>query len=332
MNTETDFDLLISPPEVMRYSFSSAKKWATYAKEYYNLDWHEQYEIRYQELKAEWKAYKEKRLKSCFRRDILIKEDAESGDCKHKFSRCGEADCPFCGPYQVNLIKTGLAHALDTNGGELRKVVLASNEERAKLVRKYGGKDKVAATPIELDNGKVIFEVLVATNDKIGTPYTRDDLDKDDMVRWTKTMYGYNKSGELHNLPKKPKVASGNDEPIEDEIEVPTQSWTVDFSKCNERTGLGLTHDAWAEVVIKKSIQDTIDLRPSDLPTLKQALKERRQAREDAIKAIGGVIFDVEYRKNRVRLSHIDWSVSAMRVQDWQGDVYFAQIRQAVPS
>lgn len=319
-----DFDLLISPPEIMRQSFSSAKKWANYGSEFYGLNWHEQYQIRYQELKREWNAYKDKRLKSCSRRDILIKEDAESGDCKHKFSRCGEADCSFCGPYEVSLIKSGLAKSIDDNGGELRKVALGTEKERAKLVREYG-KGKIAATPIELDNGQVVFEILVATDKEIGIPYTKDDLEKDDMVRWTKTVYGYNKSGDLHKLPKKPVSSSLADDKAEDEIEVPTQQWVVDFSKCNEKTGLGLTNDAWAEVVIKKSIQDTINLRPSDLPTLKQALEERRQAREVAILAIGGVIFDVEYRKNRVRLSHIDWSVSAKRVQDWKGDVYFAR-------
>lgn len=329
MNPETDiiedFDLLLSPPEVMRHSFTSAKKWANYAREYYNLDWHEQHEIRYQELKQEWKAYKDKRLKSCFRRDILIKEDAESGDCKHKFSRCGEADCPFCGPYEVNLIKSGLAKSIDDNGGELRKVALGTEKERARLVREYG-KGKVAATPIELGNGQIVFEILVATDKEIGIPYTKDDLEKDDMVRWTKTVYGYNKSGDLHKLPKKPVSSAIEDDKKEDEIEVATQSWIVDFSKCNERTGLGMTNDAWAQVVINKSIQDTIDLRPSDLPTLKQALEERRQAREAAILAVGGVIFDVEYRKNRLSLSNVDWARSAERVENWKGDVYFARI------
>lgn len=321
--TEFDFDLLLSPPEIMRHSFSSAKKWANYAKEYYDLDWNEQYQIRYKELKQEWNAYKEKRLMSCFRRDILIKEDAESGDCKHKFSRCGEADCPFCGPYEVNLIKSGLTKSIDDNGGTLRKITLTTNEERAKLVRKYG-KLKVATTPIELDNGQVIFEALVATDDEVGMPYTKSDLDKDDMVRWTKTTYGYNKSGDLHKLPKKPVSSAIEDDA--NKIEVPVQSWVVDFSKCNEKTGLSMTNDAWAEVVINKSIQDTINLRPSDLPTLKQALEVRRQAREAAILAIGGVIFDVEYRKNRLSLSNVDWSRSAERVKDWKGDVYFARI------
>lgn len=322
MTVDLDYQVDLVPPEIMRQSFTSAKKWADYAKEYYGLDWHEQYQIRYQELKQEWKTYKDKRLQSCLRRDILIKEDAESGDCKHKFSRCGEADCPFCGPYEVSLIKLGLAKSIDDNGGILRKVALGTEKERAKLVREYG-KGKIAATPIELDNGQIVFEILVATDKEIGIPYTKDDLDKDDMVRWTKTVYGYNKSGDLHKLPKKP-VSS----PVEDkkEDEVPIQSWVVDFSKCNEKTGLSMTNDAWAEVVINKSIQDTINLRPSDLPTLKQALEERRQARETAILAIGGVIFDVEYRKNRLSLSNVDWSISANRVKDWKGDVYFARI------
>lgn len=327
MTTDTieDFDLLISPPEVMRHSFTSAKKWANYAKEYCDLDYNEQYEIRYQELKQEWKAYKEKRLKSCLRRDILIKEDAESGDCRHKLSRCGEADCPFCGPYEVNLIKSGLAKSIDDNGGKLQKVILSTEKERARLVREHG-RGKIATAPIELDNGQIVFEVLVATNKEIGIPYTRDDLERDDMVRWTKTVYGYNKSGDLHKLPKKLVSSPIEDDKKEDEIEVAVQSWVIDFSKCNEKTGLSMTNEAWAQVVINKSIQDTISLRPSDLPTLKQALEVRRKARENAIIAIGGVIFDVEYRKNRLSLSNIDWSRSAERVKSWKGDVYFARI------
>lgn len=332
MNPDTieDFDLLISPPETMRQSFSTAKKWADYAKEYYNLNWHEQYDIRHQELKQIWTEYKQKRIKNCSTHCMEVIENPLDGDSMYRLPRCGEAECDFCGPYEMAQARENLKQAIASNSGELKRIIVETDSDRAKAMRKYG-KNLASFTAIEID-GKVVFEGLIATKDDIGESYTADDLERDNMTKWVKTVYGHNKSGALHTKPIKVSPKLDEDVPTDDGAEIVTEKWTVDFNKSNAKTGLNLTNEDWAGFAINKSIMLTSDLRPTDLTDLKDALRKRREARRLVIESVGGVIFDVQYRKKRIELNDMDWSVSDDRVKKLEREGYFAQIRPSIPT
>lgn len=289
--------------------FYTPKKWRQFVEKYCpELNPEEQYQLRYDEDKKKFQDYLAGRIKACAMKTIEMIENAATGGTHAKIMRCGCHGCLTCGPYQeaklFNDIKEGI---------EGKKVKLVRVEDRAKLTRKYG-KDKVRSFPVELDSGKVVYDLLIETEDDIGRPY--DELQKEDVHRWSKQVYNHNKSGNLfqvgNNTPPKEKKEENVFDPT---VEAITQNQLADFKQCNVTNKTSFTNIGWAELATDLAILETIDLMPNTQKQLDEALLLRREARTRWIEKLGGVIFDVDYRKTLLVESDLDWSQEANRVE-----------------
>lgn len=309
LNFDTDFGFDIGNPADIRSTFKTAREWKRYVKLYFpELNPDEEYRIKQAEVQEGHKAYKQKRMLACLQRHINIKESPLDGDCRVGFARCGEVDCPFCGPHEIGKIRDALLNSMEKNGGELRRVVIPENEsERAKFARKYPG---ASTTTFEKD-GKIYHEILIATKDGIGEAYTEADLNDGNLRRWVDTVSGHNKSGTLHKPEPKTPAPKEDKEEVDPYIPqnelIVIEESTIDFSKCNEVTGKRMSNEGWARWVVTQAIIKSIDLTPKTLPELIAALKTRRKIRQQVLSEIGAVVFHVEYLKLVVDINRLNW-------------------------
>lgn len=251
--------------------------------------------------------YHRNRLEDCRFRRIKMQENILTGTCKNRVSRCGEADCPNCGPWQRANIKKAFENHL--NSSPMRKLENITEKERQQLMRKYG-KNDISVTAIEDENHNVTFQALVKTSDDIGREYTKADLEQENLDNWIKPVFGFNKSGNLHKVEKSPAASPPKKQTTNEDEEshsVIAEVWTVDLSECNKVTNKNLSNEQWAEAIDELAVYNTQELLPKTIDELKKALRKRRDARLQAIKLVGGKLHTIEARYTRVKESEINW-------------------------
>lgn len=250
------------------------------------------------------------RLNACIHKTINIGENPLNGDCHHVFARCGCVDCSFCGPFEINKRIKEIKEAMETKG-PMRILEGITKQEQQKLMRKYKSA-KVESIPIQ-DGDNVTFTLVIETTDEIGEAYTGPT--EEQIRQWLSPTYGHNKSGKLFDKPKPPKTPKAEESQLEPEALIEMEMQQVDFSACNETMEYHGSHEWWAQLVIDMAIWQTHNLLPTDQFTLERALKERRQARQNIIEKLGGVVIRVEGRKKYIKLNNIDWNPTLSRVE-----------------
>jgi hypothetical protein len=244
-------------------------------------------------------------LESCQKRIgycgyLQIQEHPESGTTSNRIFLCGEPDCHYCGPKTRREMTQALRQSIQANGGSLRRVIVKTAKERAQIVRKYGGKQKVSASvnDILLEDGTVTteIEILIATDDEIGEPFA--DFDESFIERWAQKSFSRAKSGMLHKLDKevKPAIENKTEDIFDPSEAIKCESWTVD---CRDENIL--------EQVEQDSLNLTKHLNPQSFIELKQAMIERRTVRKRLLEKRNIVILDIEIYYLTVRKSRIKW-------------------------
>lgn len=298
----------------LRLQFSP-KQWRTYVTQNCpELDPAEEYRIRFEEDRLRFYHGLEQRRKACKLHTIEMIKNPATGDTHAKIIRCGCPNCEVCGPHEYGLLLGEIQKGL-----EGREVRLVRTEDRAKMVRKYG-KEKIKAFPVELDSGRVVYDLLIETTDNIGYPYK--EVQKDDVEKWLRPVYGHKRSGDLFKSAKPSTPIEPQEEnPFDPPIEAVTQNLLVDFNGCNAKNQTNMSNLMWAQLVIDLAILETSDLRPINPHSLTEALNLRREAEERWIEKLGGVIFAVDYRKTVLHESELDWSKSAERVKNKESEL-----------
>lgn len=257
----------------------------------------------YASRRRRWEDSRVRQRSFCMKACSTGKENLATGQTYYKHIPCGDPLCPTCGP----AIREEIQKALEQYSGQLRRVIVDSEEARAKIVRKYEGKDNVSCFPFE-ENGEIRYELLVKTQDEIGEKL--EHITSSDLLRWSDKCFGHSKSGNLHKCQQeKPVTVGERPEKIDENVgEFEKQDIVVDLSDCKDDQGNTHTEEYWYSRIERETVENTAKLQPTTLEELEKALPIWRFERQRVIEKYGGVILYVYSMRITIRESQIDWS------------------------
>lgn len=255
------------------------------------------------EKRSRWEERRLQNIKNCgYLKQV---EDPCSGSIKIRQFYCEEPECKFCGPRMREEMYKSLSTQI-RQGESLRIVKLVGDleeikQQRAKLIRKYGGKNNCFSTGNDVlteDGFCHEIEMVIKTGDEIGEAYT--EVSFDDIERWVQKSYVIKKSGNLHrkeesNPPKEKKEKEPEDE-SNPKRRVQREEWIINSKNKRE-----------LQDIEDQVIKNTSHLQPTGFRELEKAMKERRIERKRLLEQNGFVILDHVTTFITIRLNDIKW-------------------------
>lgn len=245
-----------------------------------------------------WQERRETSIKCCG--CLYMKESATNGIGGIHQHFCGDPDCPHCGPKIREEMRLALEDKLKEKSFRLVKLTgddKTLKKERAKLVRKYGGKDKVSVfcNEVMTENGlQNTLEILIDTDDEIGEEYNQ--IQTEDIAKWSQKTFTFKKSGNLHKSKDVGLAGSNEDNDEEPSEPIQCQKWIVDTN--DEK----LLRSIEIEVVKK-----TPHLNPKIFNELHNAMIERRRIRKELYEQNNIVILSLDSTYTTVKMSQVNW-------------------------